>query len=268
MSDPFIEIAREASKLSGLLPKIYDDLAKPGARQVGKALETVLGLGNTILWPMAWANARAKIALERNLERYRESMASTPLEEVIPVPPELGVPIAEKLAYVRDPSLAELYIRLLNTASNSKTVHRAHPSFVNVINNLAPDEARLLEFLRKNHNLPFLHAIASDTEDRSFVSLEDFILPQRVTALFDFSTNIAVYLSNATGLGLIDVKRGSALRNTKEYETMMDDKRGMLEHYMQKHRNLKRHVLKYEKGIITVTEYGHLFLLACSIGES
>ena len=35
-----------------ILKEVYGDLAKPGAQQAGKALGTIVGLGNTILWPV------------------------------------------------------------------------------------------------------------------------------------------------------------------------------------------------------------------------
>ena len=119
-----------------LLTQLYGDLAKPGVAQVGKALSTVLGLGNTILWPIQLLNERARIRLESNLERFRQKVSQIPLEKVTPVAPEIGVPIAEKLSYVADRDLRELYTNLLAKASNVDTVSQAHPSFVNVLRNL------------------------------------------------------------------------------------------------------------------------------------
>ena len=81
MNDENLELPSLAGQFPGLLQEVYGDLAKPGVRQVGKALRTVLGLGNTILWPLAWANERSKIALEYNLERYRKKMEGTPDED-------------------------------------------------------------------------------------------------------------------------------------------------------------------------------------------
>ena len=36
-------------------------IVQPGVGGLGKALETVLGLGNTILWPIALVNERSRI---------------------------------------------------------------------------------------------------------------------------------------------------------------------------------------------------------------
>jgi len=55
-----VELINEVIQTPGLLKEIYGDLAKPGVSQVGKALSTVVGLGNTILWPVALLNERQK----------------------------------------------------------------------------------------------------------------------------------------------------------------------------------------------------------------
>ena len=129
MSNSWLQIAQEALKVPGLLREIYGDLARPGVQQVGKALGTVFGLGNTVLWPIHLANERSRIYLEKNLEDYRARLEHLPQEKVVPVAPEIGVPIAEKLTYVRDTKLADMYVTLLAKASNADFVWEAHPSF-------------------------------------------------------------------------------------------------------------------------------------------
>lgn len=46
------ELIKSLSHFEGLLETVYADLAQSGTRQVGQALETVLGLGNTALLPL------------------------------------------------------------------------------------------------------------------------------------------------------------------------------------------------------------------------
>src|SRR5262249_9171913 len=112
MSEKMLDNVKEGIKegIKDLLPEIYRDMLKTGVKQVGQAMETVIGLGNTALWPIAWTNARARIALEKNLEKYREEIKHLPEEKVAPVPPEVGVPIAEKLSYVTNEELSDLYV--------------------------------------------------------------------------------------------------------------------------------------------------------------
>src|SRR3990172_1019024 len=162
-----LAILKEIAQAPGLLKELYGDLAKPGVSQVGKALGSVLGLGNTILWPITLMNEKANIALKRNLEKYREQIKEVPEDELTEVPPEIGVPITEKLSYVTNEELSNLYVNLLAKASTFKTAESAHPSFVNIINNLSPDEALLLEQFRDTDALPYVEARLVKKDNRN-----------------------------------------------------------------------------------------------------
>ncbi|QCT02286.1 hypothetical protein E6C60_1570 [Paenibacillus algicola] len=71
------------SKVSGtgLIKEIYTDLAQPGVKQVGLALETVLDLCNTILLPAKILNEKSKIVFTNNLERYKEKVKNIDKEK-------------------------------------------------------------------------------------------------------------------------------------------------------------------------------------------
>ena len=186
-----------------LLKDVYGDLAKPAVQEVGKALGAVLGLGNTILYPIYAANGRAKIALEKNFERYRQKLEAVPPEHVVEVNPEIGVPIAEKLAYVADSTLAEMYVELLTRASDSRTVGMVHPSFVNILSSLSPDEGLLLRNFRDIDRLIYANVFATNLVPGVRHLLEKkFVLPTVATGL-NSPENLAAYWSNLEGLGII-----------------------------------------------------------------
>ena len=99
------ELLNSLTRSPEILLEVYRDLAKPGVQQVGKALGTVLGLGNTILWPIHLINEKSRLALESNLERYRVKLEHVSQEDICSVAPEIGVPIAEKLSYVTNDTI-------------------------------------------------------------------------------------------------------------------------------------------------------------------
>ena len=258
MTNSWLEVAHEALKVPGLLVEIYGDLAKPGVQQVGKALGTVFGLGNTVLWPIHWANERSRLYLERNLEDYRSRLESLPEEKVIAVAPEIGVPIAEKLTYVRDTKLADMYITLLASASNVDLVADAHPSFVNVINNLSPDEAQLLEAFIDNDGIEFVTAKWAAKGMYSFAG-DLLIAPEHLGSLV-FPNNSPAYLSNLAGLGLVSIHPEREIHGSTVYPE--------LESYWTKQFPASRapdpdRTLKFERGAICTTKFGLQFIHAC-----
>lgn len=267
MSSNWLQLAQEAIKIPGLLVEVYGDLARPGVRQVGKALETVIGLGNTVLWPVAWANERSRIALERNLERYRQALEYVSEEKIISVAPEIGVPIAEKLAYSQDEKLTDLYVRLLASASSSDTVADAHPSFVNVIANLSPDEARLIEHFRAVADVPFIAAQAEMLGSGLRSVLMEPKIPENYLAGLAFPQNVDAYISNLQGLGLVTIRGDVWQASEATYEQMENSMRPRLEEIMNSVSKFAGRNLVFDRGLIESTSFGRQFIRACNARE-
>jgi hypothetical protein len=254
------ELMNAILKCPEIIKEIYGDVAKPGAQQAGKALGTVLGFGNTILYPMALANEKTRISLEKNFEKYRKKMKDIPDEEICEVSPEVGVPIAEKLAYVTNDELSDMYVELLAKASQKKTAKAAHPSFVNIINNLSPDEAILLKFLQEKEDIAFIETRWDYTNSTQYVALDSMTAKIPCLKEMSFSENFAAYISNLNGLGIVDITTGRSLPDEKEYK--------LLEEYAEK-KHLKRGLdldegkIAFKRGIIMINPYGELFIDGC-----
>lgn len=267
MTNGWLQVAQEALKVPGLLVEIYGDIAKPGVKQAGRALETVVGLGNTVLWPIAWANERARIALEKNLEKYRRQMEAVPDEKVVGVAPEIGVPIAEKLSYVTDEQLSNLYVKLLATASNQETLGHAHPSFVNVINNLSPDEAHLLEYFVSRDSMPFVIAKAVVVSDASHSAVSGAIVPKEALSGLVFPLNMDAYLGNLEGLGLLEVRDDLWISDDAIYAPLRERHKDELEAMFAERKELADRKLDFIKGAVKCTSFGRKFIAACHASE-
>ena len=262
MSINWLQLAQEALKIPGLLVEIYGDLAKPGVRQVGKALDTVLGLGNTVLWPVQWVNERTRMTLQQNLQKYRQKLENMADEEIVSVAPEIGVPIAEKLAYVADGRLSDLYVELLATASKVNTVSHAHPSFVNVIDNLSPDEAVLLEEFVGESDMAFVSAkwVHPNTGVYSFAS--ELLIDQLILSSLMFPGNLPAYISNLAGLGIVTIHPERSVYESSEYEYLEQYWRPLLPDTCEGH---PERTLQFQNGVVCLTTFGRQFMDACGV---
>ena len=255
-----MELPSLAGQFPGLMREVYGDLAKPGVRQVGKALGTVLELGNTALWPVAWANERTRIALETNLEKYRKKLASTPEEEICEVAPELGVPIAEKFAYVTNEELSEMYTELLAKASQVQNAGLAHPGFVNTINNLSPDEAILLRAIRNFELTPFIEVRLKKKGKNEWIILHPMFLTLPCFKDMRFVNNVSAYFSNLEGLGIIDKRIDIFIADDTLYEPLEEH---ATKRYLQVEEASIGHELSFQRGKIETTLLGRMFVKAC-----
>lgn len=239
-----------------LLKEIYGDLAKPGVVQVGIALATVIGLLNTCLSPIKFLNEKAELNRQNNLKQLAKRFSEIPPEKIVEAPPEIAVPIAEKLAYVSNEELRNLYIELLAKASTKDLNENAHPSFINIINSLSPDEAILLKILNK-----IKHIKVSTSKKRIKNRNEAFYNNFKHHEEFDkviFAQNFSAYLQNFEGLGIISIIDDNSLQveHIKKIGRFIDDKLK----YPNSFRSLPSTTFLNFQMTLFVTHYGRLFL--------
>jgi hypothetical protein len=263
MTPEMLPTVLKAMDDKGLLKEIYGDLAKPGVTQVGIALSAILGLGGTILWPLQLLNERSKMLLELNLQRYREKIANINSEHISPVPTEIGVPLAEKLGYVTDKDLRELYTTLLAKASSKETAGQVHPSFVNILSNISPDEALLIKELAEVNLQPFVSIRLTNPADGLWIELADIYFESKYADQMSFPDNLAAYVHNIKGLGLFEIVRDNFAAPYTRYDPIEAAAR-------KRYENIKLlpeyTMLSFLRGKIEVTRLGWLFISACLEG--
>ncbi len=247
------ELVDLAKSLPELVKEIYGDLAKPGVQQVGKAIGGVLGLGNTVLIPIHLANERSSIWLRHNLENYRKRMEDVPPESVTQAAPEIAIPILEKLAYVSNDELSNMYVNLLASASTYDGAKHAHPSFANIINNLSPDEALIIDKLSINR-IPY-HSVRFVNKEHGYITCNDFLIDFKQAKL-TYPENCPAYFRNLAGLGLVEL----------HFDTWVEDP-----YYAQEEAKwrpefevaFKGEGLRFHRCSITTTPLGHMLRNAC-----
>jgi hypothetical protein len=123
----------------------YDDALKPVAAETGKALATLGRTVNMALAPLrglVWSWDKIEAWLTATVERKLEERA-VPNERISTPDPDVAVPAIEALRYTK---LKEQYANLLATSMDTATAADAHPSFVEILKQLTPDEAKILQF--------------------------------------------------------------------------------------------------------------------------
>lgn len=247
-----------AAKFPDLLREIYGDLAKPGVRQVGMALETVLGLGNTILWPVYLLNERARLTLTSNLDRFRQRMEGVDEADICGVSPEIGTPILEKFSHVTNDELASLYVEILAKASHKGEAGFAHPGFVNIVSCICPDEALLLRAIRPFPGVPFVEVVVKKKSSNVWATLGGLRLLRLFYEGLTYPENVHAYISNLEGMGILNVRNDIQIADEATYDEIST-------HALEEHRELAEvvfpdHDMSTSKGKIEITPYGKLFL--------
>ncbi len=134
--------------IGAVVPELYKDAVSPAAKEFGKGLQTLAKAANLALRPVAglvWGYEKIE---DYVISELPKKLSSKNPDDIISPEPHLAGPLLESLKYTGyQDVLREMYLNLLATAMDKETATKAHPSFVEIIRQLSPDEAKLLTFI-------------------------------------------------------------------------------------------------------------------------
>jgi hypothetical protein len=278
--------------------KIYEDLLQPGLKKAGIALETVIDVSNTILLPLKLLNERSRIYFNANIKRYEKKLESVQDEKLCQVPEYVGLPILEKLTYLNQEDLSEAFINLLTKASSTDTLNLVHPGFIQTLNSLSADEAKILFHYKNADAIPFIDIYVEKYKEtvndpnfppgpktrEQLKKLVEFAFQDRESlklkadtnktgietlGFLDFPENIYIYVENLERLGLIEFERNVYNSNhlhtydkleNEVYKARIDEISDWLKEPLDCEYKAK---LLVERGCIEFTDYGSGFIKAC-----
>jgi hypothetical protein len=244
-----------------ILSTIYSDLAQPSVKKVGFALETVFEFSTSFLLPLKLRNEKVRMNFEKNLNNYKEKIKSVPDNELCDVNPQIGTPIIEKLTYTTNEEIADLFTTLLKKASVTSTINEAHPAFVQIIERLSVDEARLVKSLTGKHQLPSITFRANiiDGGHNDIVKNATMLIFENIT----FPENTAMYVSNLVSSGILKEGQYGVISLDEETYTLLT-KAYNYESYLDAFINITNFKdLEIIKGVFEITEFGKAFIKAC-----
>lgn len=257
-NNEIVDVVKETPKV---LEQVYVDLAQPSVKAVGLALGTVFEFSTSMLLPLKLLNAKFKLNFAKRLDEYKAKLNAIPEKNRCEVHPQIGTPIIEKLSYTTTDEIASLFTSLLASASNLDKVNLAHPSFVNMIERLSTDEARIVQYLKGKQEIEYCDFRGNLTDDKGFITiLSKATLLNRYIHL-DFPSNVSAYLANLVSMGIL-----SDMSGLYKVDTSITDQ--ICEYYqLEKIRSnyvpTKYVSIDVKRSYFKITELGRMFINAC-----
>ena len=181
---------------------------QPSVIKMGKALEIVFGLANTILLPIKLLNEKTNILFTKNIKKYEEKIDKIQEENIIPIASEIGMPIIECLTYYQDDQIVDLFAALLLSASDKTKCKYAHPAYINVIKNMSPDEAILIKNISiYRYALDGVIPVSSIRvykEDNSYRIIDEYFVSEDCLFGLRNVENKSIYFENLQKLGILN----------------------------------------------------------------
>lgn len=204
-----------------VLVDLYRDLVHPSAVEVGKSLggavRTILRPANFVVWSVDQVFDFAAHAVQETLKRR-----NVPAARVIEPAIEVAGPVLNALRLPQqDETLRNMFVNLLATAMDSESAPLAHPAFAQIIQQLTPDEARivLLFSQRHRHPLVLVEAHLGRQEGRLIVFTNLTLMP--FTAECRHPGLGPAYIDNICRLGLAEIPAIGHLSAQDSYDALL-----------------------------------------------
>lgn len=246
--------------LKELLPEVYGDALKPSMKVVGDAIGGALEMCLLPLIVSGYIPKIARMCLDKHLHSFEEKINKIPAEKRTEIHPQLSVPVMQKLLYTTNDTIAELFVNLLTNSAHIDMSSNAHPGFVEIISQLSPDEAKIIQYLKGKEEIQYAEIRAYVKDGEGFTTLLKKSTLTQFYVHLDFSDNIHSYYDNLIRLGILVDKAGmykisdnvyneiAAKYNFAEYEKLVPE-------YFKN--------IEIEKSFFEVTAFGKLFITAC-----
>lgn len=261
-----LEIAKDAVK--EVADEAYQDVVHPVAKPTGQLIGLVPRAIKAAFLPLEkWILSR-EFNLKETEKVLEEKLKDTPPEAIVPPEPYVAVPALQCISYCMDnDELRNLYANLLAKSMTEVNKSNVHPSYVDIIKQLTPDEAKLLRYIATNYNNAPLATLSLQRENSrgEYIALYQHFSDAGEKAKCEKPFNIQAMFDNLVRLGILEFNPiGSHLTNMELYKPLKNNpyivmlKVGILAKI-----NDEYNIIKDVEGYVRLTEFGKQFCRIC-----
>lgn len=243
--------------------EIYDDALKPAAQETGKTLALIPRTINAALAPLRqWIEYREyNIAETKKLLEIK--LKNVGAEHIVSPEPYIAVPAIQSISYSMDSQeLRDMYANLLARSMTDYDKDKVHPSFVEIIRQLTPDEAKLLKFFAVDKSFPLSDVRRVINDKGHFIEyIHNYTnIADRVC---ENPREVSAYIDNLSRLKIIEVT-DKYLTDDNKYKPLEESEliRGLLDMKIDEGQKWK-----IDRKSFDVTSYGREFIDTCVIDK-
>ncbi|MBO7618021.1 MAG: DUF4393 domain-containing protein [Bacteroidales bacterium] len=211
-------------KADGVALEIYKDALQPAFRPIGEIMSFLPRTVRLCLsgWEKWLINGEESLKL--TAKAIEEKVMKIPEEKIVEPEPYVAIPAIQQLSYCQDnEDLRDLYANLLVSSMNADTRWEVHPAYVDIIKQLSPDEARIINSVAnfKHNFLPLLDVKATDKNSLSTQHGGHKLIVTNFTTVgfnvIEHKENICKYVDNLVRLSLFEIPPTYHLTNPSLY---------------------------------------------------
>ncbi len=203
---------------------------------------------------------------EKFIPKVIEYLENIPSENLVSPEESIAGPLLEAAKFkTNDTEISNLFAALLTSSMDTRVKSHVHPSYVQIINEMSSDEAKILKYLSL-HNLdsyPILDLYAREAGEKiSKKSILSNFTDIGYKAGCENPDMTATHIDNLSRLKLIDIPLGTSLSDKSRYVALREHE--ILKPWLEKIKE-KNYQALFDEGVIKITSFGYGFIYSCKI---
>lgn len=245
-----------------IFPKFIDSALTPVATSVGNTLSSIW---NIVFGEIDSYSQRLDQKRKYNLDQFRQELddkvSAIPKDKLVEPPLHvIGPTLEASKFYFDNEDLRSMFANLIASAINIDSANNVHPSFVEIIKQLHPDEAKITRKFSKA-GFPLVDVISVfDNNGLMNIAINFSDIAEKAECSFPLS--IGSYIDNLSRLGLISVEMNSLI-NQNLYESLLVHP--IIEEAKQKAILIGDKEPRIMKKLFRVTPFGLQFYRTCCV---
>lgn len=253
----------------------------------------------TLAWNYVFSGCHTFFEKKEILRKERlNKFAQSVVENTEKIPKEnlsepklniIGPALEASKYYIEEDQLREMFAKLISSSMDNRVNSLVHPSFVEIIKQLEPTEAKILLLFKKSTNYPIANMGIRLRKNKPESSLKKFNFNLYSDDIFDFhmfsnvfldfyenvgTLNVSSSLVNLQRLGIINISFESyiveddysSFRQTEEYKEikkMTDNPNSLKQRPEFQNVNFVSAEPYLTKGEVFITDFGKKFIKVC-----
>ena len=211
----------DAKPLIDVVPRLYEDGAKPVVLETGKTLSLIPRTINAVLAPLRTWIARKEYNVAETEKLLAIKLDKVGADHIVPPEPYVAVPAIQAISYaMNSKELRNLYANLLAKSMTDTQKDRVHPAFVEIIKQLTPDEAKLLKLFINKDAFPLIDVqCVNDDSNHSYNTIVHNFTPI-LEGVCENASAVTSYLDNLSRLKIIEIPEGIYLSDNEVYKPL------------------------------------------------
>lgn len=237
---------------------LYQDALQPTIQEVGKLAARIPRAINAALSSLDKWILHKEYAIEETKALLEQKLENINPEKIVKPEAYVAVPALQAISYsMNSAELRNLYANLLAKAMNSDTKDMVHPSFIEIIKQMAPIDAWICKTIMERDYNPLIDIIKRNANgDFSIISTNVSDMP--ITPV----EKVSMSINNLVRQGLISIPAGNFYSDDACYQKILSSK---YYHDLEEEisRNSNGFTLSYKKHLILKTSLGQAFYQMC-----